>query len=289
MKTRVLYTSIWRDGWMASLPQAAKMLYIYLVTNDGVNNIFLYEMPAGEISHFTGIDLEVVQEWLATFEDRGKIKRYKDYIQLTNAPKYEKYKGWKNATSKMRSVELLSDDVLCSYSEYILWIMDEIKAEVRSSNQDAYSQVLDTIEAVSRRLRLCRKTAPGASQEPEVAASTTLVPVEAPGPKKWQDLTPSQQMLSIVSGDACDFGDKILDARYRTTEWLMITYQITQDIADRELDKFISYWTEPTKSGKKQRWQTEKTFEVRRRLSTWMGNFEKYTKDGSSKYKAALV
>lgn len=38
-----------------------------------------------------------------------------------------------------------------------------------------------------------------------------------------------------------------------------------------ELAKFISYWTEPTHNGKKQLWQTKKTFDVKRRIVTWMG------------------
>ena len=43
-----------------------------------------------------------------------------------------------------------------------------------------------------------------------------------------------------------------------------------------ELDKFISYWTELNKSGTKQRWQMEKTFELKRRLATWFGNVNKF-------------
>ena len=42
--------------------------------------------------------------------------------------------------------------------------------------------------------------------------------------------------------------------------------------AEHELNKFISYWTEPTKSGKKQLWETKQTFEVKRRIGTWMRN-----------------
>ena len=37
-----------------------------------------------------------------------------------------------------------------------------------------------------------------------------------------------------------------------------------------EVTKFVSYWTEPTKTGRRVRWETEKTFEVRRRLVTWL-------------------
>ena len=33
--------------------------------------------------------------------------------------------------------------------------------------------------------------------------------------------------------------------------------------------KFISYWTELDKSGRKQRWEKQETFEVARRLVTW--------------------
>jgi len=36
-----------------------------------------------------------------------------------------------------------------------------------------------------------------------------------------------------------------------------------------ELDKFVSYWCELNKSGTKQRWQLQSTFEVQKRLTTW--------------------
>ena len=39
-----------------------------------------------------------------------------------------------------------------------------------------------------------------------------------------------------------------------------------------EVNKFVAYWTELNKSGTKQRWQIEKTFEVQRRLATWFNN-----------------
>lgn len=45
-----------------------------------------------------------------------------------------------------------------------------------------------------------------------------------------------------------------------------------------QFSRFISYWTERTPGGKKQRWQTEKTFEVRRRLTTWFDRTEKSNK-----------
>ncbi len=44
-----------------------------------------------------------------------------------------------------------------------------------------------------------------------------------------------------------------------------------------ELDKFASYWSELTKDGKRQRWELEKTFEVRRRIVTWLSRINTFT------------
>lgn len=38
-----------------------------------------------------------------------------------------------------------------------------------------------------------------------------------------------------------------------------------------EMPKFISYWTEPLRSGKKLKWESERAFEITRRLATWLG------------------
>lgn len=58
---------------------------------------------------------------------------------------------------------------------------------------------------------------------------------------------------------------------------------IPNQIVSVEINKFISYWTEPTKSGKKQKWETQETFEIGRRLATWFRNFDKFTKNNSSR------
>lgn len=50
----------------------------------------------------------------------------------------------------------------------------------------------------------------------------------------------------------------------------LIASGTTEEFARAEVRKFCYYWTERNKSGTKQRWETEKAFEVRRRLSTWL-------------------
>jgi len=54
-----------------------------------------------------------------------------------------------------------------------------------------------------------------------------------------------------------------------------------------EIRKFYLYWTEPTKSGKKQLWETKQTFEVKRRIYTWMTRAGKYNSNGPKKGSGA--
>ena len=56
----------------------------------------------------------------------------------------------------------------------------------------------------------------------------------------------------------------------------LVSKGIDENMVRRELMKFISYWTEPSKSGKKQRWELEKTFEVGRRLATWFSRITQF-------------
>lgn len=59
----------------------------------------------------------------------------------------------------------------------------------------------------------------------------------------------------------------------------------------REISKFISHWTEKTKTGARQRWELEKAFEVRRRLARWFNNAVEWGDKGraGNKYQTAKV
>jgi len=46
------------------------------------------------------------------------------------------------------------------------------------------------------------------------------------------------------------------------------------------LDAFCEHWTEPTKSGTRQLWQTKPTFELSRRIKTWLRNEDKWKANG---------
>jgi len=53
---------------------------------------------------------------------------------------------------------------------------------------------------------------------------------------------------------------------------------------ENEFDNFLSYWTEKDKKGK-ERWQSEKFFDISRRINTWMANKNKFNNNGSSDTK----
>lgn len=70
-------------------------------------------------------------------------------------------------------------------------------------------------------------------------------------------------------------GDKELVARL--IEEIMLKYHgSNKGQLEIQLRKFWLYWSEANKSGKKQRWELEKTFDVRRRIYTWLSRSISY-------------
>ena len=53
-------------------------------------------------------------------------------------------------------------------------------------------------------------------------------------------------------------------------------------------DEFCEYWTETNKSGKKMKFEMQKTFDVKRRLSRWAKNDKKWNKTKTSKIDAQI-
>ena len=47
---------------------------------------------------------------------------------------------------------------------------------------------------------------------------------------------------------------------------------------NQEGSKFLDYWTEKNPNGKKERWQMQKVFDIKRRWTTWQGNQKSFGK-----------
>lgn len=56
-----------------------------------------------------------------------------------------------------------------------------------------------------------------------------------------------------------------------------------------ELKNFTLYWTEKNKSGDKERWEMEKTFEIGRRLARWFNNSGKFKNRNFKKFNVGFI
>lgn len=76
---------------------------------------------------------------------------------------------------------------------------------------------------------------------------------------------------------------KTQNESYKNFIQALIEKGIPQTVLDQEIPKFINYWTEKNPSGKKERWELQKVFEVNRRLGTWFSNAGKWSNNKQSK------
>ena len=92
------------------------------------------------------------------------------------------------------------------------------------------------------------------------------IPKPKPKPKpKEIERTPAQEMKNFVSNP-----ERVIS--------LIREKGGNENIIRREIQKFISYWTERNKSGTKERWELQPTFDVRRRLGTWFSKIQDFNK-----------
>jgi hypothetical protein len=84
---------------------------------------------------------------------------------------------------------------------------------------------------------------------------------------KEKTLTPSQEMKLFLEDNQFfnDFAKEVAEK-----EKIALSDMITQ------LQRFKSYWSELNKSGKKQKWEMERTFELKRRVDTWLRKAEEF-------------
>lgn len=83
--------------------------------------------------------------------------------------------------------------------------------------------------------------------------------------------TPSQIMKNFLNPET--------DEQDKQVKRLIENFRLDEKYIWDELGKFIDYWEETTKSGIKQRWELEKTWNLERRLDFWINQSLKYNKN----------
>lgn len=112
------------------------------------------------------------------------------------------------------------------------------------------------------------------AKEKEIQSVPSKLMVDRPGIDTSIDTssdTPNNQKPKIINNN-------LLIKEEDKTKLIVYLVEkgMNKDLVIRELEKFISYWSELNHSGTKQRWQMEKTFEVKKRLTTWFSNINKF-------------
>lgn len=70
--------------------------------------------------------------------------------------------------------------------------------------------------------------------------------------------------------------------------WI-IDHGVPESKAKLEVQKFLNYWTELNSTGRKQKWEMEKTFEVKRRFVTWLSRVKEFSTSKQSERTRRII
>lgn len=122
MNARLLYSKFWGDGFISKLTPIQKLIFIYYLTNESVNIIYLYELPTKKVLYDTGLDsvengLQILQETKELIQQKGSMYFIDDYVYLANAEKYEPNTGDKFLKGRANAVKQVNKKIKAWYKE----------------------------------------------------------------------------------------------------------------------------------------------------------------------------
>jgi biotin operon repressor len=94
-------------------------------------------------------------------------------------------------------------------------------------------------------------------------------------------LAPAEEMNLFLEEDKILFN--------RAVDYIAEKHGIEKTMVANELEKFKSYWSELNKSGKKQRWELQETFQLGRRIGTWFRNMDQFRKQKQEKSNEFVI
>ena len=150
MKTRIIHTRVWQDGWLRALDAEVKVYYLYLLTNEYVNIAHFQEVPLSTESIETGLSIETVQKAKKILTKDKKIVWYRDYLYLCNAFKYAHYSGIKNDHLKLRIIFEMSDETIKHLEQPVLKTLLDVMSDIQSTTD---SSMLIKVNNLMRRLQ----------------------------------------------------------------------------------------------------------------------------------------
>lgn len=113
MSKTMIENQIYDDDWFFELPQEAKFLFIYLITNKNCGLTGCYQVPLKIIATYTGFSVERVQKLFDDFKDKATYKN--GWVII---PNYQKHNPIKNP-----NVDKARDKQLTNTPQ---WVLDEL-------------------------------------------------------------------------------------------------------------------------------------------------------------------
>lgn len=120
MKTRILYTKIWEDDFVSTLPLIQKALFIYFITNQRIGQTGIYEVTDRIILFETGATPDQLQQAKDKFMQAGKILFIDGWVQVANSGKYNSYTGDSNKKAYEKEIESIPSLVTESFKNLTL-------------------------------------------------------------------------------------------------------------------------------------------------------------------------
>lgn len=115
MKTRIFYTKLWEDDFIASLTLGQKALFIYFITNQRIGQTGIYEITDRIILFETGANKEQLQQAKELFSKANKILFTDGWVKVVNSEKYNAYTGENNEKAYAKELEGVSEGIISTF------------------------------------------------------------------------------------------------------------------------------------------------------------------------------
>ena len=102
MRTRIIYTKIWKDEYFANLKKIEQVFFLYLLTNERVNLCGTYELSDREIKFDLNLLDKELDELKEKFINDEKFLFKEGWVIILNYDRYNNYTGEKNLLAKER-------------------------------------------------------------------------------------------------------------------------------------------------------------------------------------------
>lgn len=112
MKTRIVFTKIWKDSYFSNLNQIEQLTFLFLITNDSVGLTGIYELDDRSITSALKITQQQFNKVKDKFMADKKISFYNGWIKIINHDKYNNYSGIKNEVAVEREFSLISKEII---------------------------------------------------------------------------------------------------------------------------------------------------------------------------------